>query len=86
MIDEFFAMMKVEIKTTCDQARAIRQESVLRDAQEKKLINVVMAQEEYITQMRDKAMTWNVEALKQLADVTPLSGGGVFSHGFTRLY
>jgi len=24
MIEEFFAMMKLEIKTTCDQARAIR--------------------------------------------------------------
>lgn len=42
MIDEFFAMMKIELKATCDQARAIRQESVLRDATEKKLVTLVM--------------------------------------------
>jgi hypothetical protein len=42
MIEEFFAMMKLEIKTTCDQARAIRQESVTRDATEKRLIGVIL--------------------------------------------
>lgn len=36
--------------------------------------------------MRDKSMMWSVDALKQLAEVTPISGGGVFSHGLTRLY
>ncbi len=42
MIEEFFAMMKLEIKTTCDQARSIRQESLSREATEKRLITVIL--------------------------------------------
>lgn len=45
MIEGFFTIMKNEIASTCDQARAIRKENLKRDAAEKKLIAIIMLQE-----------------------------------------
>ena len=45
MLEEFFAIMKMEISATTDQARAIRKENVQRDGTEKKLVQVILAQE-----------------------------------------
>ncbi len=78
--------MKIEIKNTCEQARDIRKESVQRDATERKLVNVIMMQETYIEEMRDKSMKFEIETLKNIASASPLEGGGVFSHALTRLY
>lgn len=86
LIENFFHMMKIEIKNTCEQARDIRKENIQRDATEKKLVNVIMMQETYIEEMRDKSMKYEIDALKNIAGVTPLEGGGVFTHALTRLY
>ena len=86
LIENFFHMMKIEIKNTCEQARDIRKENIQRDATEKKLVNVIMMQETYIEEMRDKSMKYEMDALKNIAGVTPLEGGGVFTHALTRLY
>lgn len=83
MIEDFFSIMKMEIQTTCDQARAIRKENVQRDATEKKLIAVIMAQEQYIQEMRDKSMAWDINQLKQIAQMAPISNGGAISHSAT---
>lgn len=45
MIEGFFTIMKNEIASTCDQARAIRKENMKRDAAERKLIAIIMLQE-----------------------------------------
>ena len=63
MIEDFFHMMKIEIKNTCEQARDIRKESVQRDATERKLVNIIMMQESYIDEMRDKSMKFDMESL-----------------------
>jgi hypothetical protein len=63
MIEDFFHMMKIEIKNTCEQARDIRKESVQRDATERKLVNIIMMQESYIDEMRDKSMKVDMESL-----------------------
>jgi hypothetical protein len=63
MIEDFFHMMKIEIKNTCEQARDIRKESVQRDATERKLVNIIMMQESYIDEMRDKSMKVDMEGL-----------------------
>jgi hypothetical protein len=86
LIENFFHMMKIEIKNTCEQARDIRKENIQRDGTEKKLVNVIMMQETYIEEMRDKSMKYEIDALKNIAGVTPLEGGGVFTHALTRLY
>lgn len=86
MIEDFFHMMKIEIKNTCEQARDIRKENVQRDATERKLVNVIMMQESYIEEMRDKSMKFDMESLKNIAGAPPLQGGGVFTHALTRLY
>lgn len=86
LIENFFHMMKIEIKNTCEQARDIRKENIQRDGTEKKLVNVIMMQETYIEEMRDKSMKYEMDALKNIAGVTPLEGGGVFTHALTRLY
>jgi len=86
LIENFFHMMKIEIKNTCEQARDIRKENIQRAATEKKLVNVIMMQETYIEEMRDKSMKYEIDALKNIAGVTPLEGGGVFTHALTRLY
>jgi len=41
MIEDFFHMMKIEIKNTCEQAREIRRENIQRDATERKLVNII---------------------------------------------
>jgi hypothetical protein len=56
---------------------------VQRDATEKKLIAVIMAQEQYIQEIRDKSMAWDVNQLKQIAQIAPISNGGVISHSAT---
>ena len=63
MIEDFFHMMKIEIKNTCEQARDIRKENVQRDATERKLVNIIMFQESYIDEMRDKSMKFDMETL-----------------------
>ena len=63
MIEDFFHMMKIEIKNTCEQARDIRKENVQRDGTERKLVNIIMFQESYIDEMRDKSMKFDMETL-----------------------
>jgi len=63
MIEDFFHMMKIEIKNTCEQARDIRKENVQRDGTERKLVNIIMFQENYIDEMRDKSMKFDMETL-----------------------
>jgi hypothetical protein len=59
---------------------------VQRDATERKLVNIIMFQESYIDEMRDKSMKFDMESLQNIASVPPLQGGGVFTHALTRLY
>ena len=86
MIEDFFHMMKIEIKNTCEQAREIRKENIQRDGTERKLVNIIMVQEQYIDEMRDKSMKFDMETLKSIASGPPIQGGGVFTHALTRLY
>ena len=75
--------MKDEIQITCDQARAIRKENVQRDTTEKKLISIIVAQEQFIEEMRDRSTNMDVPGLKTLVAATPqpvTTGGGVYSH------
>lgn len=80
MIEGFFTIMKNEIASTCDQARAIRKENMKRDAAERKLIAIIMLQEQYINEMRDKSMSGDKEGLQSLVQLTPIGQGGVYDH------
>lgn len=87
MIEEFFTIMKAEIQTTCDQARAIRKENVQRDATEKKLVSIILAQESFIEELRDRAMNWDVQGVRTMMNGIPYpvssGGGGLHSHGLS---
>jgi hypothetical protein len=58
----------------------------MRDATEKKLLSVIIAQEQYIQEVRDKSMQSNVDGMIGQLTMSPMAGGGVFSHGMSRLY
>jgi len=54
-----------------------------RDAAERKLISIIMLQEQFINEMRDKSMSGDKEGLQSLVQLTPIGQGGVYDHSLS---
>ena len=60
----------------------------MRDGTEKRLIGIILAQEQFIQEIRDMSSTFDFVSLKAMAVMQPLSsgGGGVYSHTLGNKY